>query len=144
MTPTAVIMDQEFLENLPWYKEKQLLKDKSKFISGPAPYNAGGPCNIDLVLACIREALDRPEILEAYKSAGPNENIPDEYRNIIHYFNSYLWVKYGNRPDPLKHHIAYMRRIANGNYTGADDPNLRFDLLQHDNITDERRRGTPQ
>jgi hypothetical protein len=54
------------------------------------------------------------------------------------WYDEYLKYKYGNTPnDPVGHITLPMRKLANGHFTGLDDPQLREYLLKDPIISEE-------
>jgi hypothetical protein len=122
------IIYPEMLE-YPWVKELELVRAKSKFVSGSMPAPGEVPLPVNLLLSVMRDAASRPEVMEAYASAPLNGTIPPRGQHLLLWFNEYLQHKYGTRPNPVHYYMIPMRKLANGHYSGLDDPRLIKDLL---------------
>ncbi|MEO0917784.1 MAG: hypothetical protein AAFY31_12520 [Pseudomonadota bacterium] len=80
---------------------------------------------INLVMVMLEESLSYPEIIDVHtKGADPKRAL-----HVLMWFDEYLLHKYGNLPDARMIVSRFVRRIANGTYTGLGDPRVKSDLL---------------
>lgn len=120
-----------------WVKELGLARMESKFVSGGGTASERLPVPISLLLTVMKDAASRPEVMAAYASAPLDGQIPPREGHLLLWFNEYLQHKYGTRPNPIPEMTVPMRKLANGQYTGLDDPRLVADLLARPKVCED-------
>ena len=121
-----------------WLDDYDRVMKDSKFVSGNRLVSETPPAPLWLVLKLMEEMASYQEIFEAFASAKPDEQIPMKERNLIFVFLDYMRHKYGNETDATHVAMLFMRFLANGKYTGIEDPTLRRDLLNLPNVYEDR------
>jgi hypothetical protein len=129
----AKIIYPEMLE-YPWVKDLDRVRANSKFVSGSSEKL---PVPINFLLTVMREAISRPEVMQAYGSAPLNGTIPPREQHLLLWYHEYLRHKYGVRLNPAATMIIPMRKLANGIYSGLDDTNLVADLLARPDVCED-------
>lgn len=129
------------MQEYSWAKELLAHEHKSRPLTGkpmePAPIN--------LLLTIIKDSASRPEVMAAYASAKVNEQVPPREVHLIQWFTQYMRMKYdymmrdeyGLQTDAAFTSMIFMRRLANGEYTGIDDPRLHAELLADSFVSEE-------
>ena len=107
-----------------WLDDYDRVMKDSKFLSGTRRASDIPPAPLSLVLIFMKEMT----------CVKPNEQIPDKEKNHIFVFLDYLKHKYGNETWAPHIAINFMRYLANGKYTGLEDPNLHKDLLSERDV----------
>ena len=113
----------------PWVRDFERVKSESKFVRGAGPISEVIDVPLSLALTVIGEAASRPEIVAAYAAPQPDGRMPERESHVLGWCQEYLRHKHGNRPDPTWPMNRIMFGIADGRYSGPDDPRVRADLL---------------
>jgi len=143
------------LGELPWIQEMATFKFqmKSKFISssGKSPEEnrrmRTPHTPLGEILIRIKEALNRPEVLDAFRKRFEGKDIEStpkpnvDYQNILHAYFEYLSHKYSNRNNATRYAYSTVDNIANGklSFTSWDDPTLKAYLLENKYVYDDLR-----
>ena len=128
-----------------WVREMDAVVRNSKATTkGDRLYSEIPPAPMTLVMTILNEMHNRPEILSAHASAKPHEKLGERESHLLTWFHEYLTHKYGNETKAVSAATMFMRSIANGGYTGLDDPKLKSDLSRDWRVSadDEKTNGT--
>ncbi len=109
----------------PWMKDFARVKANSKYKKFFSEYSDLPKAPINLVLTVMKETMERPEIMAAFASTIGDENFDHERNHItLFWYREYIKHKYGNYPDPYLEMDVAIRKLAQGVYSGLDDPNM--------------------
>jgi len=127
---TPEIIYPEMLEYA-WAKDLDRVKAASKYVerdpkAEPLTVDKLPKSPINLVMAMLAESLCYPEIVEAH-TAGVDTK---RSLHLLMWFDEYLLHKYGNAPDARLVVSRFMRKIANGHYSGLNDGRIVPDLMK--------------
>tara|TARA_R110002167_G_scaffold25263_10_gene87866 strand:- start:341 stop:730 length:390 start_codon:yes stop_codon:yes gene_type:complete len=125
------------MDRYQWFNDIDELKKVAKVDYSVRPWTDIPPAPLSLVLTIIKDMTSRPEIMAAYGSAPVNGQIEPQESYLLLWFSDYLTYKYGNETQAVDEAESYMRELANGVYSGPDDPKLRAVLIADDDIYDD-------
>ena len=120
----------EFPEMLEWDWVKELpdLQRNSQFVSRSRLLSEIPPVPVERLLRVLKDALSRPEIVNASMHPESSEERSEKSRHILMWFREYIRHKYGNEDSALLMLSYYLPTIVNGHYQGIDDPKLHDDM----------------
>lgn len=125
------------LDQYQWYRDIDELRKHSNLNKENRLVSEIPHAPVSLVLTIMEEMAGRPEVVAAYASVPLKGRIGDEEFYLITWFYEYLTHKYGNETNAVDEAKFYMRRLANGVFSGVDDPKLRTTLLAENRIYDD-------
>ncbi len=126
---TGEVIYPEMLEYA-WVEDLDRVTENSKHVRGVRRLSDMPKIPISHMLAIMRETASRSEVMAAYSSAPVDGQIPQKERHLLSWYQEYLGHKYGTWPDTVSRMTGPMRALANGVYSGLDDPKLVSDLLK--------------
>ena len=110
-------------------RDFERVEREPKFVRGTVPMSEVIDVPLSLALTVIKEAASRPEIVAAYAAPQPDGTMPRRESHVLGWHQEYLRHEHGNRPDPTWPMNRIMFGIADGLYSGPDDPRVRAGLL---------------
>nr|WP_306267637.1 hypothetical protein [Pararhizobium sp. IMCC3301] len=125
------------MDQYQWFNDIDDLEKVAKVDYSVRPWTDIPPAPLSLVLTIIKDMTSRPEIMAAYGSAPVNGQIEPEESYLLSWFSDYLTYKYGNETQAVDEAKSRMRKLANGVFSGPDDPKLRAALIADDDIYDD-------
>lgn len=117
------------MKNYSWVKDLERVTKNSKAVPGSMKMSEIPKVPLTLAIEVINESMSYVEVMNAYASAPSNGQIPQKEGHLLDWFYEYLLHKHGNLPNPAREVMFFLRKIANNEYSGVDDPELINDLL---------------
>lgn len=127
----------EEMKSYDWVQDYENVLKNSRFVSGVRYAHEIPPTPLSLALKVIEENLKRPEIYACYASAPVDGQIGEGEHYVLTLFREYLKHKYGNESSVVTRTVLPLRRIVNGEFSGADDPDLHEHLLGQIHFVDD-------
>lgn len=114
-----------------WVKDLDRVTAASKYVAPdpnavPVTADKLPKTPVNLLLAIIRESIAYPEVVSALTKGSDTQRS----LHLLMWFNEYLLHKYGDIHHGRMVASRFVRRIANGQYSGINDPDLIGDLLE--------------
>lgn len=119
-----------------WAKDLDRVRAVSKYVRpdpGAPPVTADKlpKTPINLVLTLIRESIAYQEVVDAHVKGSDSKRS----LHLLMWFNEYLLHKFGDTHHGMMVASRFVRGIANGQYSGIDDPELMGDLMESRYVT---------